>query len=123
MNPIYKTMRLSFWVLMSMVITTACSKAEDDSNTTTPAKTLNKTSIAPKKWYSQGSVFVHELKAGGVYNASGTWKWKNNSDTLEIVTQAGYSETYWKVYWNSDTEMECEKVGTFTKLLYKTTAW
>jgi hypothetical protein len=123
MKPINKTVRLAFWVVMSMVFASACSKAEDDNSNTTPQKTLNKTSIAPKKWYSQGSVFVHDLKAGGTYNASGTWKWKNNSDTLEIVSQAGYSETYWKVYWNSDTEMECEKVGTFTKLLYKTTAW
>jgi hypothetical protein len=53
----------------------------------------------------------------------GTWQWKNNSDTLQIVTQSGYPETYWKVYWNTSNEMECEKVGTFTKLLYKDAAW
>lgn len=104
----------------------SCSKDSDDggSTNTTPAKVLNKTTLTPKKWYSQGSVFVHDLKAGGVYGSNGgTWKWKNNSDTLEIVTQSGYQETYWKVYWNTDTEMECEKVGTFTKLMYKTIAW
>lgn len=109
-----------------VIILLSCSKAKDDSSgtTVTPTKTLNKSTLTPKKWYSQGSVFIHDFQSGGVYGTKGgTWKWKNNSDTLEIVTQSGYTETYWKVYWNTSTEMECEKVGTFTKLLYKDVAW
>lgn len=111
-------------IMSISLLTSSCSK-ESGSDTPAPVvKSLNKTTLTPKKWYSQGSVFIHDLKAGGVYgNNGGTWKWKNNTDTLEIVTQSGYQETYWKVYWNTDTEMECEKVGTFTKLLYKDIAW
>ncbi len=104
----------------------SCSKKTDDSTgaNVIPAKTLNKSILTPKKWYSQGSSFVHDLKAGGMYGTmGGTWQWKNNSDTLQIVTQSGYPDTFWKVYWNTSNEMECEKVGTFTKLLYKDVAW
>lgn len=109
--------------LTGLLFSSSCKKSEDNNTNTTPAKTLNKSTLTPKKWYSQGSSFIHDFKAGGVYASTGTWKWKNNSDTLEIVSQAGYSETYWKVYWNTDHEMECEKIGTFTKLLYKDVAW
>ena len=116
----------SILFLSLLILISACSKKTDDSSGTnvTPAKVLNKSTLAPKKWYSQGSSFVHDLKAGGAYGTmGGTWQWKNNSDTLQIVTQSGYPETFWKVYWNTSNEMECEKVGTFTKLLYKDAAW
>ena len=113
------------WVLVPVLSMNlaACKKSTNEPDPATSAKSLNKSTIAPKKWYSQGSAFIHDLKAGGVYSATGTWKWKNNSDTLEIVTQAGYPETYWKVYWNTENEMNCEKIGTFTPLLYKDKVW
>lgn len=117
---------LSILVVLLSIVFASCSKSDDDtsSSSSTPVKALNKSTLIPKKWYSQGSVFVHDLQSGGMYgNKGGSWKWKNNSDTLEIISQAGYAETYWKVYWNTSTEMECEKVGTFTKLLYKDVAW
>jgi hypothetical protein len=116
----------SLLFLALIIFISACSKKTDDSPGTNsnPVKVLNKSILTPKKWYSQGSSFVHDLKAGGVYGTmGGTWQWKNNSDTLQIVTQSGYPETFWKVYWNTSKEMECEKVGTFTKLLYKDAAW
>jgi hypothetical protein len=116
----------SILFLSLLIFISACSKKTDDASGTnvTPVKVLNKSTLTPKKWYSQGSSFVHDLKAGGAYGTmGGTWQWKNNSDTLQIVTQSGYPETFWKVYWNTSNEMECEKVGTFTKLLYKDAAW
>lgn len=125
-------MRNSVQFIAAMVLTcgmlaaASCSKKSDESPATnqTQTKTVNKSQIAPKIWYTEGSSFIHDLKANGVYGTKGgTWKWKNDSDTLEIVTQSGYQETYWKVYWNTDKEMECEKVGTFTKLMYKDAPW
>ena len=116
----------SILFLSILMLISACSKKTDDLSgaNVTPSKVLNKSTFAPKKWYSQGSSFIHDLKAGGAYGTmGGTWQWKNNSDTLQIVTQSGYPETFWKVYWNTSNEMECEKVGTFTKLLYKDAAW
>lgn len=107
----------------SIIILNSCSSSKKEDDPKPAVKSLNKTTFSPKKWYSQGGVFIHDFKTGGAYNVSGTWKWKNNSDTLEIVSQAGYSPTFWKVYWNTDKEMECEKITTFTKLLYKDVAW
>lgn len=116
-----------FYVLLCLLITgtQACKKeTTDDGGGGTNQKTLDKSKMAPKKWYSEGSAFIHDLQSGGVYGSmGGTWQWKNNSDTLEIVIQSGYPQTYWKVYWNNDTMMECEKIGTFAKLPYKTHAW
>jgi hypothetical protein len=126
MNNNFTIKLISILFLSVIIFITSCSKKTDDSNgsNSTPTKTLNKSTLTPKKWYSQGSAFVHDLKAGGIYGTmGGTWQWKNNSDTLQIVTQSGYPDTFWKVYWNTSNEMECEKVGTFTKLLYKDIAW
>lgn len=110
-------------LICSIISVTSCGTSAKEDDPKPAVKALNKTTFAPKKWYSQGGAFIHDFKAGGAYNATGTWKWKNNSDTLEIVSQAGYSPTFWKVYWNTDTEMECEKITTFTKLLYKDEPW
>jgi hypothetical protein len=100
----------------------ACKK-----ETTTPAetpKTLNKTTLTNNKtWYNQGSTIVHPFKSNGTYATTGTWKWVNNSDTLSIIMYSGDTETFWKVYYNTDTEMSCEKAGAGAAVLYKTSAW
>lgn len=121
----YLLYAMSLSLLVLLALTPSCKKeTEETKNNQTPVKALNKTTFAPKKWHTEGSSIIHDFKAGGAYNTNGTWKWKSaDSDTLEIVTTNGNPETYWKVYWNTETEMECEKIGTFTKLLYKDKAW
>ncbi|MES2616315.1 MAG: hypothetical protein V4613_00465 [Bacteroidota bacterium] len=99
----------------------ACKAKTDDP--VTPAKTLNKTTLTPKTWYNKGGSIVHTFKAGGVYGGDGTWKWVNNSDTMEIVMIKDDEPTYWKVYWNTDHEMSCEKAETGGAILYKDAAW
>ncbi len=69
------------WVLVQALILvfSACKGKK-----TEPLKALNKNTLAPKKWYNQGSTILHDFKPGGVYGATGEWKWTNNSDTMEI---------------------------------------
>jgi hypothetical protein len=99
----------------------ACSKKKSDDS---PAQSLNKGKLTNnKEWYNQGSSIVHIFKSNGVYTNTGTWKWVNNSDTMEIVTVSGGYKTYWKMYWNNDHEMSCQRVGTPSAELYKDQGW
>jgi hypothetical protein len=42
---------------------------------------------------------------------------------MEIATVAGGAKTYWKIYWNTSTEMNCQRVGTGSAELYKSQLW
>lgn len=111
---------LSFMTIANV----SCKKEETVTETPQPVvKTLNKSTLTPKKWYSEGSAVIHDFKAGGGYAATGSWSWKNNSDTMEIVTQAGYSPVYWKFHWNTETEMSGERVDQKVTILFKDKAW
>ena len=119
---------LSISVLfLSALYLNSCKKDSTSSSSGTSGnttKTLNKSTLTPKKWYSEGSSVIHDFKAGNVYGTmGGSWQWKNNTDTMSIISQAGYLPTEWKFYWNTDTSMQCEKMGTFTKLEYRLHAW
>jgi hypothetical protein len=109
---------------MLTCILSACSKEETTPSTNTPAvKALNKATLTPKKWYSEGSSVIHDFKAGGAYNVSGSWSWVNNSDTMQIVSQSGFPAVYWKIFWNTDTEMSAERVDQKVTMLFKDKAW
>ncbi|MBL7836888.1 MAG: hypothetical protein JNM67_05190 [Bacteroidetes bacterium] len=110
-----------------LVIFSSCSKEEETSNNnnTPAAKVLNKATLTPKKWYSQGSSIIHDFKAGGAYATSGTWKWigTSNSDTMEIVTQSGFSPVKWKFFWNTDHEMRAMRTDQGVQLDFRDSAW
>lgn len=119
----YRNNRLLTKIILIIIIGfTSCK----DSTTTPdpePTKTLNKTTLLDKIWYNQGGSIKHEFKTNGTYRFDGTWNWVNNSDTMEIVITSGDPKTYWKIYWNTETEMSCEKVGSGGALLYKDQPW
>jgi hypothetical protein len=102
------------------VMAGACKKSDSDSN---PAKTLNKSTLTTKAWYNKGGSIIHDFRANGYYSNTGTWKWVNNTDTLEIVPTQGGAKTYWVMYWNTDHEMSCQRVGTQSEELYKDQLW
>ncbi|MCC6818022.1 MAG: hypothetical protein IT245_03915 [Bacteroidia bacterium] len=105
----------------------ACSKEEDNTPTNnTPAqKTLNKSTLTPKKWYSQGSSVTHDFKTGGAYGASGSWSWYGtaDTDTMKIVTQSGFQPVYWKFFWNTDHAMSAQRVDQGVTLDFRDTIW
>ncbi len=112
----------SIMLLASLPAINSCKKKESE-----PAKTLNKSTLTNNKaWYNQGSTIIHQFSSNGVYSSTGTWKWVNNSDTMEIVTVQGGFKTYWKIFWNTDHEMECQRVNIgspTSKELYKDQGW
>lgn len=109
-----------------IVVFSACSKEEDNTTNNTPTqKTLNKSTLTPKKWYSQGSSVIHDFKAGGAYASSGSWKWfgSANTDTMEVVYQSGYQAVYWKFNWNTDHEMQAMRIDQGVTMNFRDSAW
>jgi PPE-repeat protein len=115
-----KSISLLLVVMATATFLFSCKKSDSDSD---GPKTLNKSTLTTKSWYNQGGTIIHQFKTGGYYANTGTWKWVNNSDTMEIVTVSGGFKTYWKFYWNTDHEMSCQKVGTSSSELYKDQLW
>ncbi len=115
-----RTLFYGFLTVLSLQLE-ACKKDKDADAT----KTLNKSTLTSNKtWYNQGSSIIHIFKSNGVYTNTGTWKWVNNSDTMEIVTVNGGFKTYWKMNWNTDHEMNCKRIGSGTSdELYKDQGW
>lgn len=109
------------FALTALIMFGSCKK--EDSSSQTSAKTLNKSTFAPKTWYNKGGTIIHVFSNNGVYTNTGTWAWKNGSDTLEIATVKGGAKTYWKVYWNTEHEMNCKKVGNAAAEDYKDQLW
>ncbi|MDP2175452.1 MAG: hypothetical protein Q8K70_06025 [Bacteroidota bacterium] len=117
------------WALLPALIIgfTACGDKDESTPTTTPTKTLNKTSLTNnKKWYNKGSQIQHDFKPDGKYFSGGTWRWINNTDTMEIIGSLGANPLKWLFMWNSETELECSRVlpsGVEGPILMKTTEW
>ncbi len=55
----------------------------DETPAVTPAKTVNKALLYDKDWNYEGNTW-HVFETDGTYNNDGTWKWLNNSDSMEI---------------------------------------
>jgi hypothetical protein len=126
MNKQSTTSILQILIPVMLLIFVACKKETTTTpETQTPVKALNKTTMTPKKWYTQGSSTIHDFKTGGVYGTqNGTWMWKNlKSDTMIIVTKSGFPETQWKFYWNTDHEMEGENLSNKIPQKFRDSAW
>jgi hypothetical protein len=120
------------WALLPALIIgfTACGDKDETTPTTTPTptKTLNKTSLTNnKKWYNKGSQIQHDFKPDGKYKTAGTWRWLNNTDTMETIGSLGGTPLKWLFLWNTETELECRRIGSSGNMegpmLMKTTEW
>jgi hypothetical protein len=120
------------WALLPALIIgfTACGDKDETTPTpTTPAaKTLNKSSLTNNKvWWNKGSGIKHDFKPDGKYKTAGTWRWINNSDTMEIIGTLGDQPQKYRFEWNSETELECERISETGQgsglFLMKTTEW
>ncbi len=101
-----------------LALTLALVNCKDNSTADPePAKTLNKSLMVNKYWVS--SLTDHYFRSDGKYCAPdgimefGTWKWLNNSDSLEIVDGTGTD--IWYVKYCTDNEMSAKpgKQGSY----------
>jgi hypothetical protein len=107
----------------ALIISFSSCKEKKTTTDPEPAKTLNKTTLLNKLWQNQGGSIKHEFKTNGTYRFDGSWKWVNNSDTMEIVMSAGEPALLWKIYWNTDHEMQCRWINNSQDILMKDQAW
>ncbi len=108
--------------MASILVFSACKGKDKDPET--PAKTLNKTTLLNKLWHGKGGFERHEFKSDGTYIFTGTWKWINNTDTMEIDSDgSGSAKIKWKINWNTDKEMEAVRQGSNNPTLFKDAPW
>jgi len=124
-------MKLQFKLKSTLLLLTAaisitmfsCSKEE---TTTETPKTLDKSKLYDKKWWSQnikGDYILHHIKSDGTYSLSGSWKWINNSDTMEIIGADGLSPYKFVFHWCTTNEMSGNRVGAANTVLFKDAPW
>src|SRR5262245_57013461 len=87
----------------------ACKKQADKK--VDPPKTLTKSMLYDKEWYSEKQVLSHKFNSNGTYYNTGTGKWVNNSDTMEIKMNAGGYIYYWHFEWNTEHEFSAHLKG------------
>jgi len=96
----------------SLIAFGACKKDEDkkdDTNSgTTTAPTLDKSNLYDKLWQTQSGATSHKFLANGNYidATGGTWKWLNNSDSMELIRSGGSKQIWYFKYCQGDS-MEC----------------
>lgn len=104
---------------LSFVLVNCKDKSGDDPE---PAKTLNKSLLTNKNWVCEG-ITSHYFRSDGIYCNSdgtmefGTWKWLNNSDSLEI-NKDGIGRYVWYVKYCTETEMSARN-GNDPYLVFK----
>jgi glutamine cyclotransferase len=109
---------------MAAIAFASCKK--DDATTTDPPKTLTKSHLYDKYWYTKGNTISHYFQSNGKYGANfgiGTWQWLNNSDTLEIKYSSGGSVEVWHVQWSTEHEFSAHAKGKGSTDLFKDAKW
>ncbi len=86
-----------------------------------PTKTVNKALLTDKWWYLNGGKY-HLFSSNGDYNTSGgTWRWLNESDSMEVLEPGSPKRIYYFDYI-TETEMKCgPRPGAGDHLIYTTT--
>jgi hypothetical protein len=114
-------------VVLSLATVLGYSCKDEPTKDPEPAKTLNKELLLNKKWYAK-SGHAHIFNSDGVYGSSptggGSWKWLNNSDSMEIIEYTGAVKKIWYFNYCTEHEMEC-KLGKYSVgwALYKDEKW
>ncbi len=104
----------------------ACKKEEDKKDdpaggggATPAAPTLNKSILTNPNtiWEPQSGNPKLQFKANGVFRTDGTWKWLNNSDSMEIKTTSGAQAFVWHFNYAQGDSMEARtgSSGAYTK--------
>ncbi|MFM9946136.1 MAG: hypothetical protein ACKVQB_12980 [Bacteroidia bacterium] len=101
-------------VAFSLYLVNCKDKGTDDPE---PAKTLNKSLMTNKYWKTTtGTPLDHYFRSDGMYTSQdgqivvGTWKWLNNSDSLE-VDMSVTGKVVWHAKYCTETELSMRLSG------------
>ena len=96
-----------------LALSLALVNCKDKGTDPEPDKTLNKSLITGKYWkMNTPPNFGHYFGANGKYylpdgiTEFGTWKWLNNSDSMEIIIPQLSSEEIWYAVYCTETELK-----------------
>lgn len=113
-------------LLLTAAITITMFSCSKEETTTETPKTLDKTKLYDKKWYSkeiQGTRSTIHVKSDGTFSLDGSWKWINNSDTMEIIPGDGLTPYNFVFHWCTSNEMSGNRVGAGATVLHKDAPW
>ncbi len=107
-----KLFAISLFVL-NLALVNCKDESTDDP---TPAKTLNKSLITNKHWKCTSPPLSYYLRSDGKLcfpdgvTVDGTWKWLNNSDSLE-TDESIVGKIVWHAEYCTETEMKMRMSG------------
>jgi hypothetical protein len=113
---------------LSTVLFTSCGTDEGPGTTPTPTtttKTLDKSKLVDKGWYVEGSSSPrHTFHSDGKHGSlGGSWKWLNDSDSMEIIQTAGDIPAVVYFEFATDTEMSMKTGASGSYRLFKDQTW
>jgi hypothetical protein len=110
-------------LLLTAAITITMFSCSKEETTTETPKTLDKSKLYDKKWYSQSGAFIIDAKSDGTFSLDGSWRWINNSDTMEIIGSEGSDPFEFVFHWCTTNEMSGNRVGASVTILFKDAPW
>jgi hypothetical protein len=112
-------MKNTLWIAALFLVGTAfLSSCGDGGDSPEPEKTVDRSKLADKQWYWEGSEW-HYFHSDGRYNGTlGSWEWFPSGDSMQITTPSLGTYTYYFDYI-TDTEM---RAGTKSSRVTYTTS-
>ena len=104
-NKISKKMNKTVLVVLGLTLGAFVSSCGGDEGEVTPSRTVNKALLTDKDWNRNGSTWF-VFHADGKYNREGTWKWLNNSDSMEVINSRSVRSVLYFDYIVAN-EMKC----------------
>jgi hypothetical protein len=108
-------------VAFSIVLVNCKDKSGDD---TEPTKTLNKSLITGKYWLAKTTPLDFYFGSNGILylpdgkTEDGTWKWLNNSDSMEVDKPSTSGKTIWHAEYCTETELKMRQSGEPNGLIF-----
>ena len=110
---------------LSTVLFTSCGTDDTPVTPTTTTKTLDKTKLVDQDWFFEGRTTLnHRFNSDGSYRSfGGTWKWLNDSDSMEVIQSPGENPLIVYFEFATDTEMSMKTGKNGGYGLYKNQPW
>lgn len=114
---------LGIFVTLGTIAFSVGSCKKKSSSSTDAPKTLTKSYLYDKEWFNQGNTVSHKFNSNGTYYTIGTWKWLNNSDSMEVKYTSGAPTEIWYFEWSTEHEFSAKPSKNSADMLFKDSKW